>query len=258
MANEVTFRRAQDLGVPMQLLGRDTLKLAEYGVEAVVGNLSAARFFESDFKNENGKSLLIDGVFVPSFFQDFGCDEEYLRQEIVGRRILVPLISGTYLPTNFRGSYLVLDEGEDIPEIHRRWNYKRVQYQDEKTVGDLYKNAWRYSYCPNADMYLPLSESGAMQNKLKFILSRDVMVISGDAMDRIADYSKIILFLLSKVILTETEKNIFEPLLPFLPQADGLQDLVNREANIQKLVKYAKENPKKYLDKPYYGGEVRL
>ena len=79
-------------------------------------------------------------------------------------------------------------------------------------------------------------------------MQKKVMEIGGDAYDRIADMSRIILFLLSKATLTAEEQAITAPLLAHAQNAVELADLFNREKNIQDYVASVKADPEGYIN----------
>lgn len=132
-------------------------------------------------------------------------------------------------------------------EIAAIWEYKPVHYTDEKIVADLYRNACAYKYDLHADAFIRLTEKEAQQNSLKLIMQKKIMNISGDAFDRIADLSRIILFLLSKVELSVEEQAVIAPLLEHAQEAQGLASVFEREKAIQEYVASVKDDPEKYI-----------
>ena len=93
-----------------------------------------------------------------------------------------------------------------------------------------------------------LTQAGTDQNALKYIIQRRITEIAGDPYDRIADLSRIILFLLSKVNLTTEEHTLLDPLLQHAQTAQNLADIFNREHHIQDYVQHVKSDPKGYLN----------
>ena len=190
---------------------------------------------------------IVPGIFVEERLMDI-LDAEYFNTTIAGKDIYAPLhLYGGYLPLTHPTKYKILDAGAPTPEDDG-WDYKKVVFDTETTVGDLYKNACAYQYSADADAYLKLPAAGAKQNALKLYMQKRVMEIGGDAYDRIADMSRIILFLLTKVTLTAEETAILEPLLTHAQGVVELADVLNREKNIQDYVATVKANPEGYIN----------
>lgn len=172
---------------------------------------------------------------------------DYLNTVIEGKDVYASLhLFGGYLPTSYPSKYHVLEKGK-IP-TDKDWDYKKVAFDTEKTLGDLYLNACNYQYNPDADAYIKLQQAGATQNALKIYMQKKIMEIGGDAYDRIADLSRIVLFLLSKTTLTAEETAIITPVLTHAQSARELADIFNREKNIQDYVASVKADPKGYIN----------
>lgn len=171
----------------------------------------------------------------------------YFNTPITGKDVYVSLhLYGGYLPTARLSKYHVLDPGE-LP-ADDIWAYKKVFFDAETTVAELYRNAHCYQYNADADAFLKLPEAGAAQNSLKVYMQKMVMEIGGDAHDRIADLSRVILFLLSKVTLTEAEAELLAPLLAHAQSAVELADVFHREKNIHDYVAMVKADPEGYIN----------
>lgn len=190
---------------------------------------------------------IVPGILVEESLADI-IDAEYLGTAITGKDVYAPLhLYGGYLPTTHPTKYKVLDAGAAAP-ADDGWDYKKINFGTETTIADLYKNACAYQYSADADAFLRLPEAGAKQNALKLYMQKKVMEIGGDAYDRIADMSRIILFLLSKAALTAEEQAITAPLLAHAQNAVELADLFNREKNIQDYVASVKADPEGYIN----------
>ena len=188
---------------------------------------------------------------VPGVMVDDGLigeyNADYFNIPITGKDVYVSLhLYGGYLPTARLQKYHVLNPGE-LP-ADDIWAYKKVLFDSETTVAELYRNAHFYQYNADADAYLKLPLVGAKQNALKLYMQKMVMEIGGDAYDRIADLSRVILFLLSKVTLTTAETELLAPLLVHAQSAVELADVFNREKNIQDYVAAVKANPEAYIN----------
>ena len=188
---------------------------------------------------------------APDLFVDVDLEETftkaYFNTPLNGKDVYASLhLYGGYLPTARNAKFILCNKGEKPTDT--MWDYKQILYTDEKTIKDLYKNACAYQYNPDADAYIRLSENGAIQNSLKIVMQKRITEIAGDPYDRIADLSRIILFLLKKVNLTTEEHTLLDPLLQHAQSAIDLADIFNREHHIQDYVQHVKSDPKGYLN----------
>ena len=187
----------------------------------------------------------------PDLFVDVDLEETftkaYFDTPLNGKDVYASLhLYGGYLPTARNAKFILCNKGEKPTDT--MWDYKQVLYTDETTIKDLYKNACTYQYNPDADAYIRLPENGAIQNSLKIVMQKRITEIAGDPYDRIADLSRIILFLLGKVNLTTEEHTLLDPLLQHAQTAQNLADIFNREHHIQDYVQHVKSDPKGYLN----------
>lgn len=194
--------------------------------------------------NDTRFVMVQDGIYVsPEAYED-GFNEAYFATPIEeGDQVYAPLYGrGDFLPTWMKYVVVRKDTKPIFPENEF---YKRITLTDEKALADIYKQAWQYTYIPETDSYMPLTKEGALHNITKLFLENDIRVISGDAMDRVADYGRLFLFLLSKVLplMSEEEQMAFEGLEPYIPAISNLHHVINREANIQHLIAEHKKNP---------------
>ena len=188
---------------------------------------------------------------APDLFVDVDLEETftkaYFNTPLNGKDVYASLhLYGGYLPTARNAKFILCNKGEKPTDT--MWDYKQILYTDEKTIKDLYKNACAYQYNPDADAYIRLPENGAIQNSLKIVMQKRITEIAGDPYDRIADLSRIILFLLKKVNLTTEEHTLLDPLLQHAQSAIDLADIFNREHHIQDYVQHVKSDPKGYLN----------
>ena len=173
---------------------------------------------------------------------------EYLNTKITGKDVYANLCSyGGFLPISRTEPLFLITEKGVIPN-NGVFDYKRIDFLEETTIADLYKNACAYQYSVETDTYIRLTQAGTDQNALKYIMQRRITEIAGDPYDRIADLSRIILFLLSKVNLTTEEHTLLDPLLQHAQTAQNLADIFNREHHIQDYVQHVKSDPKGYLN----------
>lgn len=228
----------EQISFPIQTLDFDRAKLAlteSIGCVTDEWNLdSIPRYY-----------LNIDGIYVKPDLFSRGFNKVYFDTPIEGKYVYAT-VSGHYtgLPCRnrkFQVSDVPLSKEERLPR------YAPVMFGGEKTLGDLYRRAWRYAFYSEAYAYMLLPEEGALRQLVKPLIARRTAEIGGHSLDRIADYGRLILFLLSKVDLTEEEKKRIAPMLGFIPDADSLADIANREAKIQTIVKTAKEAPRGFI-----------
>lgn len=184
-----------------------------------------------------------------------GLNETYFHTKLTGKHIYVILSQfGGYLTTT-SVPHIISTEPLTPEQLPTHHTYKElIPRPQDIQIADLYTNAHCYAYSPELDKFMPVTEQAAEMAKLKNILARDITVYGGDPYDRIADYGRLILFLFSKVQLTEQEKTYLDDILRHTPQASQLTDVAHREGLIQDLVTYAKTNPEKYLKEMYHEG----
>ena len=188
---------------------------------------------------------------APDLFIDTDLEEtftpEYFATPLNNKDVYASLhLYGGYLPTARNAKFILCEKGQKPTDT--MWDYKQVIYTDEQTIKDLYKNACGYQYNPDTDTYIRLPENGAIQNSLKIVMQKRITEIAGDPYDRIADLSRIILFLLNKANLTTEEHTLLDPLLQHAQSAIDLADIFNREHHIQDYVQHVKSDPKGYLN----------
>ena len=187
---------------------------------------------------------IVSGIYVD---KDIPFTAEYFNTSIIGKDVYANLTSyGGYLPVTSPNPFIITEKGQ--APFNGELDYKRILFQEETTIADLYRNACAYQYSPETDSYIRLPAAGAKQNALKYIMQKRITEIAGDPYDRIADLSRIILFLLSKITLSAEEHSIMSPLLAHAQSAVELADVFNREKNIQEYVAHVKSNPEAYLN----------
>lgn len=212
---------------------RDILDGSEY--QGVVSDTIMAEY-------QNISDILVSDACVA-----VGINAEYLGTLITGKHVFAPLVGcHAGVPCNMKVPMLVLDDNE-MPEGETDYNYKEVDFTDETTIADIYKNAWKYRYDTYLDKYVRLPEQGAKQQLAKFILAKEIANMTGNPYERLADYGRIILFLLSKVTLTAEEQTQLAPLLAYAPTVTDINEVLYREEQVQAKVKQMKENFDEYI-----------
>lgn len=131
----------------------------------------------------------------------------------------------------------VQEDGTYFIKGEKSLPYNRIiPHESHKTVNDLCQNCFKYKRVDNKFIY---SEDvrdhvkGFMKGNLRQIISMHL----GDLDERLADYAKLIYFILSKLELTEDERKIVGKLLHLSPDNKQLEKLVDRELLIESLVK---------------------
>ena len=195
-------------------------------------------------------SEVVPGIFVDlDLVNEF--TPEYFNTSIVGKKAAAPhnaLYIG--LPCNHKIQVYDADVefyGKDNT-LYREPNlvYHKIEFDTETTVGELYKNAWKYSYTKT--WYSKLSEKKSLQQLLKPLLAKKIFRMYGYPSDRLADYGRIVLFLLSKVSLTDDERSKLSVLLDNAPSIDDISDVIDRESSLQTFVNKVKEDPLMFLN----------
>ena len=145
-------------------------------------------------------------------------------------------------------SYLSTDmlpqDLEDYIEVNPRTKESEITYQGEdlilverldihKSILDVFKYSYLYKFDYMTNSYRPLqNDSDIKLQYSKFRIREKIIQEAGDELDRIADYSKMIYFLLSKVSLTNEEKELFKPILDNLPSIESLKRAVTHEERV--------------------------
>ncbi|WOL39578.1 hypothetical protein RAH42_10600 [Pyramidobacter sp. YE332] len=157
-----------------------------------------------------------NGVYVSLFYWGQGINDEYLDTPIEGKIVYAPLVgSGEYLPTGVR-KYLVYDE---VPPAAQPENYalsyKRVFFGGEKTLADLYKNAFKYQYLRDNDSFMALNEHGVTEHMLEVVKETITLREYGSLYSRIEKLSIILCYILGRIqtLLPEDERAQLNDLL---------------------------------------------
>ena len=212
----------------------------------------------------NGLTLISDDQnYMPNIEQDF---IEVLDQFYVSKNLL-HIITLEYLNTNIIGKYVYTCHNAlyiglpcnkipyllfDSDHAHYRDSnraYYRIVFDTEQTIADLYRNAWKYKFDTTTMQYIKLDEHSAVQQLIKPLLARQMFRYFGYPSDRLADYGRIILFLLSKANLTDYEKEKLKPLEGLLPTIDDLSNVISREATLQAMIKKNKSDPIAFVNR---------
>lgn len=233
----MSFRTSMDpLNAPFHTLTKTNLRLNDVYVYDKRTNFLAGNFIQ-----------VLPNILVQDTLTTLYTDD-YFTSSIVNKDVYASLhLYGGYLPTFFPSKYFIMSKGEKPTDT--MWAYKKIEFDTEETLGDLYKHSCWFQYNADIDEYIKLPEAGAVQNSLKVYMQKHVYEIGGDPYDRIADLSRIILFLLTKVTLSDEEQSIVSTLLPYAQTASNLADVFNREKIIQEYVASVKADPKGYINK---------
>lgn len=203
-----------------------------------------------------GTKLMAGHVMVdPEATCVAGVDDGYLNTPIAGKRVYAPLFGcGYYLYTGHEYRYQVLEPGQTPKPEETR--YAEVEFSTEQTIADLVGHCWWYSYDFHTGKYLLLPEKGRLSNLMRYRLQVAVLRIGGTAEDRLADYGRVIAFLLSKVSLSDDERAIFAPFIAQAPDHGTLAAIADKEAEIRRLVRQAHETPLEFMIEQHYDPRV--
>lgn len=206
-----------------------------------------SRFIANDFEF-NTYYINNCKIEVSKKFHDI--DEQWLKTQL-GSNIscYIPTHGGlSWLPLTLPQKWIVQDKSKPKPtsiDDIDKFAYVEVLYTDESCLGELCCNAYKYTFDITSGVFI--RHNNPNWNAIKAVLRKYILPLTGGTEDRLADYGRIIMFLLSKVNLTESEKEVFSELLEFSPTAVDLQKIIKREALIQKFVLEAKNNPTGFL-----------
>lgn len=204
-----------------------------------------------------GTALMDGNIMVDVMAQEIGgIDETYLATPIIGKDVYAPLFGcGYYLYTGHELKYKVLNVGElPSPEETR---YVKVEFSTEGTVADLIRHCWWYTYDWHVDKFLLLPDEGRLANLMRYRLQVATLRIGGTAEDRLADYGRVIAFLLSKVQLSDAERSILAPFIEQAPDHGTLAAIADKEGEIRRLVRKAHETPLEFMMEQHYDPRVQ-
>lgn len=205
-----------------------------------------------DTTGSNKTVLMCGNIMVDPLCIGNGADitEEYLNTPIAGKDVYGPLFgSGQYLYTGHEYRYKVVEPGQRPESVETP--YRKICFTTEQTIADLYRHNWYYSYNPESDTFLELPEEGRLNNLLRYRCQVAVLQLAGTPEDRLADYGRVIAFLLSKVTLTEQEQIILEPFLAQVPGTSVLAAIADKEGRIRNVVASVHANPTQHLAEVY-------
>lgn len=188
--------------------------------------------------------------------EELEVDEEWFKTSIINKDVYIPVMGGlSWLPLTMPTRWIIVPSGETVntklelfsstESKHWVWPVAKVNFGEEKTLAELCCNAYKYHFDFNIGQFVPHDDPE--WNLVKGLTRKYSTILSGGDEERHADYGRIILFLLSKVELTDEERALFTPLLEFVPSVKQLKSTVERETLIQRFVSEAKKSPTKFL-----------
>lgn len=162
-----------------------------------------------------------DGIFVGKSLWEAGFSAEFFSQEIPTVVFVEPFGHHTCLPVNVR-AYSLLPAAGKIA----------VPTDGCTTVGDLFKRLHCYIFAGNH--YALLDEAESEKNLTRFVKQYEIFKVIGNDGARIADYGKLIAFILKALepSLTAEQKGILQPFIENAPSDAKLQALADREQSI--------------------------
>lgn len=178
-------------------------------------------------------------------------NREWLERPLgSGIACYVPVCGGVaWLPLSLPSLWIVQAADAPAPrsdaEAEDTYFFARVEYQDERCLAELCCNAWKYLFDVERGMFV--RHAHPEWNAIKGLLRKYILPLTGGTDERVADYGRLILFLLNRANLTETERAALAPLLEVAPEVADLAGVVRREALVQQFVAEAKRNPAAFL-----------
>ena len=199
-----------------------------------------------------GTALMAGCIMVDGYAREIGgIDEAYLNTPIAGKNVYAPVFGcGYYLYTGYELKYKVLDAG--TPLVPEEIRYAKIEFSTEQTIADLIRHCWWYAYDWHTDRFLELPEEGKTANLMRYRLQAAVLRIAGTAEDRLADYGRVIAFLLSKVQLSDEERALLTPFLGCVPDHGTLAAIADKEGRIRAMVRQAQETPVEFMVEQHY------
>lgn len=201
--------------------------------------------------------IRIDDCYIKlaEFYTNKGITDNWFKTSLIGKDLYIPVMGGlSWLPLTTPHEWLIVEKGKSVKtsldlfsatDDHYKWPLAKVNFQDEKNLAELCCNAYKYHFDFKIGQFVPHDDPE--WNLVKGLTRKYSTILSGGDEERHADYGRLILFLLSKVELTDEEKEIISPLLQFAPTASQLESVISRETLIQKFVSEAKKSPTRFL-----------
>lgn len=167
-----------------------------------------------------------DGILVEKKYWQAGYDHNFFRMPIPETIYVEPYGHHNCLPA-FIWCYALEPEEGKVP----------VPTEGCSTIGDLVKRLHWYQF--DGDKYIIVSEETAEKNLTRYVKQYEIFKAVGNDGSRIADYGKLLCFVLKLVEdrMTPTEKALLAPFIENAPDEMKLGDLGARE---QKIIDIAK------------------
>lgn len=227
------------------------ISLSSAGVKAALNEgISVISELQTDFpfsKTDNTFIEVVPDVFVHINLLDT-ITEEYLNTPIKNMSVYA-VHNRLYFGLPCNGiKFIVLEKSDQNMIINNDMRYYKINFDIETTISWIYSNAWMYSFNYIKKCYEKLDFPDAVQQLLKPIISKRVLRLFGHPEDRLADYGRLILFLLSKVNLNKEELEVFSSLLEQIPSLTSIQNVIKRESQLQTEISEIKQDPIKFIN----------
>jgi len=178
------------------------------------------------------KSLLLDPYFK-QFNEPFGDRKLWVS-------FGVPLEESPMPPTIIMPQKLYCFQVATTDPSDFRNHYAPVVTVDEETPFEVIAIHYKYRYNRAANQYVRIPDAEVKKNLCRFLMEDKFNYVLGQSgpMDRIADYDKVICFLLQKAqsLLSAEEKSALSHFLNRNIQLDALQKINEREGRTVALV----------------------
>lgn len=186
--------------------------------------------------------------------------EEWLKTKLDGNHCYLPVYgSCSWLPVLNPDMWVIsstpLDKTNfvdysmnNLNEFNksRGYHYAEILYSDETCIAELICNAYCYKFDAISNTYIRHNDT--QWNAIKPSVRRFLPSITGGTEDRLADYGKLLLYILNNLPSKDSLPENVKMLLAFAPANDELSTIVQRETLVQKFVSEAKKDPKTFLE----------
>lgn len=174
---------------------------------------------------------------------------EKLSQSIKDKKVFVDMNGvSEILPTDLN-LYYIFDSYDDlkahdfIKQNGAKWIkkndpkfdiYEVIPTKGEKTLNELYQNAFKYLFNYDKLGYFLTSEKTAAIKFMKGAIRNKVAMLYGDLSDRVADYSRLIyaLYKICEPLMNEKQKEMFDFILHHTPSDEELKNIDAMEKRV--------------------------
>lgn len=235
---------------------------ANLNIPGVCGSFSAISSIVSGtdniaiIGNNCNNSIKIRNCTIYYNEDSFPLTANFLESSLIDKRVFIPLYgASSWLNTNNPTEWVITDG--DIPDNtvdykntgvfdDRGIAYAEVLIQGETCVAELICNAYAYTYDISSNTFRHTTNKH--WNLIKPVVRKFLPIITGGNEDRVADYGKLLLFVIASLHDKDSLPDNIKALLQFAPSEEELTNIVRRELLTQQFVAEAKKNPQAFLE----------